>query len=65
MNHTNHPTTLAWFLLAAEILACGAGPISGESAAGDSSRPAAAGDSRPDLTVLHTINNAGYIEPCG
>ena len=60
MSHTNHPTTLACFLLAAGILACGAGPIPG-----DSPRATGAGDSRPDLTVLHTINNTGYIEPCG
>ncbi len=60
MLNTNHRTTLACFLLAAGILACGAGPIPGDSsAAGDD--PA----ERPDLTVLHTINNVGYIEPCG
>ena len=59
MTHSNHRKTLVCSLLAAAILACGAGPIPGESP----SPPAE--DPRPNLIVLHTINNVGYIEPCG
>jgi hypothetical protein len=59
---------LALFLLALSLPAVAL--ITGEAAAGDeptaaTDEPAEDADTDQPVTILYTIHNAGYVEPCG